>query len=374
MTVLIDFTQIPLKKVGVGVYGLSLIYSLTESKTSDQFIVLIQSDEKCFDDINCNNIKFIRINKLFRNFILRFIIEQFYIPFIVYFNGVDVLHSLHYSFPLFLPKKKRVVTIHDLTFFIFPELHRISKRYFFRIFTQLAVKKCDILICVSESTKTDLQKFTKADADKIFVVHLGKNDHLMEFNNDYNHDVKRKYHIDVNKKIILFIGTIEPRKNIITILHSFIEFKKALNDVQLVIVGRKGWYYKNIMEFMNIHGSEDIIFTGFVSEDEKYSLLSSAYIFVYPSIYEGFGIPVLESISYKIPTITSNVSSLIEVGGDAVLFITPDSQIELVNSLNKLYYDMKFREELIERCSVQANKFSWKEMTSKTIKIYKDLC
>ena len=374
MQILIDFTQIPLNKVGVGVYGSNLIKWIHQLDKRHQYIILIQNDDNCFAEIKNPALTFKKVNnKIFRIFLFRLLLEQFYIPYLILRHRIKVVHSLHYSFPLINFQAKRVVTIHDLTFFIFPALHQYPKRYYFRFFTHLAAKCSDRIICVSKSTKADLLKYTKADEKKVDVVYLGIEKTIPEITAAQKKCVCLKYQISQTKKSILFVGTIEPRKNIATIIRTFIEFQKKSANYQLIIVGGKGWYYTDLFNIINDLGSSDVIFTGFIDEFEKQILLSFAHIFVYPSIYEGFGIPVLESLLFRIPTITSNVSSMPEVAGKAALLINPSSEEEMLVAFLKLASDQQLRDSLIASCFDQLKLFSWEKTARETINIYNSI-
>jgi len=374
MRILIDFTQIPLKKVGVGVYALHLIKWIEQLDEENRYYLLIQSDDDCFADINTDKIKFKKVNsKIFRRFAFRILLEQLYIPYLIFKHRIKVVHSLHYSFPLLSFFASRVVTIHDLTYFLFPKLHQFPKRYYFRLFTHLAARFGDRIICVSKSTKKDFLVFTKADENKVRVVHLGIDKTIPDITFEQQVETCSKYGISISKKMILFIGTLEPRKNIATILRSFAAFQKISQNYQLVLVGGKGWYYSDFYNIASKMNTSDIVFTGFIDEFEKQILLSCANIFVYPSIYEGFGIPVLESLSHKIPTITSNVSSMPEVAGDAALLINPASEEEMLAGFLKLANDQQLRDLLTSKCFAQVELFSWSKTAKETISIYNSI-
>jgi len=374
MRILIDFTQIPLKKVGVGVYGYNLITWIDSLNDSNEYYIIIQNDDNCFSSIKNNKIKFIDINnRFFRFFVFRVILEQVYIPFLILTKKIDILHSLHYSFPLISFKAKRVVTVHDLTFFLFPRLHTFFKRYYFRLFTNLSARFCDKIICVSNSTKLDLIMYTKLDEKKVKVIHLGRDEIVPIVQQHQIVETCTKYNINIDKKYILFIGTIEPRKNILTMLKVFCAFRQQFSDYQLVIVGRKGWYFDDLFKFISQIDSSDIIFTGFIEAEEKPILLMGADFFVYPSLYEGFGIPVLEALSCCKPTITSNVSSMPEVAGDAALLIDPNSEEDMLSAFIELATNMELRKKLINKCPTQVEKFSWRIMTLETIATYNSI-
>ena len=371
MNILIDFTQIPLKKVGVGIYAFNLIKCISQLDNSNKYYILIQNDENCFNSIKKENVNYLNVNSnYFRLFSLRIILEQFYIPFLILKYKIDILHSLHYSFPLISFNAKRIVTIHDLTFFLFPKLHTFFKRYYFRFFTNLAVKFSNEIICVSNSTKKDLMTFTNVNENKISVIHLGRDEFIPNISREQIVSTCYKYNIKSQKKYILFIGTLEPRKNISTILKAFNSFQKEILNYQLVIVGGKGWYYDDLFQLANSLNSQDIVFTGYIDETEKSIFLAGADFFVYPSLYEGFGVPILEALSFSLPTITSNLSSMPEVAGDAALLINPNSEEEMLAAFLKFATDKELRDIIVSKCKPQVEKFSWRKMTQETINIY----
>ena len=372
--VLIDYTQIPLKRMGVGLYAYNLLSQISTIDKHNTYYILTQNDDPALEQFASGNFHVLYVNhKFFRFFVLRFLLEQFYIPYLIVKKKINIVHSLHYSFPLIRFKAKRVVTIHDMTFFLIPEVHVRLKRIYFRTFIWLAALMRNRIICVSESTRNDLISITKIDKEKCSVIPLGKSG---IFNTNYSlseiNEVKEKYNI--KNDYLLFIGTIEPRKNIATLIKVFNEFLKLNCKYSLVIVGKKGWYYDEIFRLINDYNiSDKIIFTGFVSEEETPVLLNGCKIFIYPSLYEGFGIPVLEALSCGIPTITSNISSMPEVAGDAAILVDPENEIEILKAINLLLSDINLYNLLKQKSILQSKKFSWENTALETLKLYKSM-
>lgn len=371
--VLIDFTQIPIQKVGVGVYAIKTFEYSNIKDDSIRYHVLIQDDDielgRLFSPQQYSVIKV--KSKFARIFLIRFLYEQIYIPYICHKYNIDIVHSLHYSFPLFVfGKVKRFVTIHDLSFFIFPEVHTRIKRIYFKLFISLATKFCDTIICVSESTKADLMHRFPDNKSNIYTIPLAA-----ESKRDYSQDqinaVKNQF--GITKPYLLFIGTLEPRKNIDKLVAAYHQLN-IKDKLQLVIVGKKGWYYDSIFsEVAKNKLEKDVVFTGFVTTDEKNCLLASAHIFIYPSIYEGFGLPVLESINYGIPTITSNVSSMPEVAGEAAILVSPESVKSIASAINSLIDNAELRNHLIAKSKEQSSKFSWHNTARSTVLLYRTI-
>lgn len=368
-----DLTHIPLEKTGVGIYAVNLVNSIAEHTCNDNiYFILIQDDEHSFDTIKKWNFYFIRVNsKIFRKMIFRFILEQFIIPIIILKNKIDVAHSFHYSFPIISFGAKRVVTIHDMTFFLFPKYHEKIKTYYFRFFTWLSAMLADRIITVSKSTFTDLIRIIKVDKKKVDIIHLGrpKWDGL-PINDKKIEEVKKKY--GIRGSYLMYMGTIEPRKNIRNLLEGFSEYLSA-NDshYQLVICGKKGWKYKEMLEYDSDDSIyENVRFTGFIDEEDKPYLIKGAKIFLYLSQYEGFGLPVLEALTLGVPTITSNISSMPEIAGDACVKINPNDVSAICLNIERLVSDDVLYKNLKEKSIAQASKFNWMTTAEKTVLLY----
>lgn len=370
MKVLIDFSQIPVQKMGVGVYALNLILNL-KSDHSIHYYVLVQDDDISLDKCESDGITLIKINsKKYRKLGYRFFLEQFYIPYLVCKYKIDVVHSLHYSFSV-MAKARKIVTVCDMIFYKYPELHIKSKVLYFRFFIWLTTLFADKVICISKSTQQDYLAHFTTSPKLTTVIELGKDKsyHPDIDRNEVNR-VLNKYSIDGD--YILFIGTIEPRKNILNLIIAYARLVAEGVCYRLVIVGKKGWHYDDIFKRVKDAGLSDmVIFTGFIEESEKPAFLAGANIFVYPSIYEGFGIPVLEALACGVPTITSNISSMPEVAGDAALLIDPTNVDELYTALRRLIDDNELRNNLRKKAINQAKKFSWQETARKTVAVYK---
>ena len=374
MNILIDFTQNPIQKVGVGVYALNLVSKIYEIDKKNSYYILVQDDDDSLNSINNNNFKILWVkSSIFRKFIFRLFLEQFYIPFLTLKYKIHIFHSLHYSFPLIILFGKRVVTIHDMTFFKFPEKHLLVKRLYFSFFIRLSAVLVDKIISVSKSTRDDFMHLFKVDRSKMHVIYHGVNEKFSPNLDKTRVDILKKK-FNINSEYLLFIGTIEPRKNIKKLILAFLKFSQENRNCQLVIAGKKGWHFNDIFRYVNDFAlNSKVIFTGFIEEEEKPLLIAGAKIFVYPSLYEGFGIPVLESLACGIPTITSNVSSLPEVAGEAALLIDPTNKDNLYLSIKKLLEDNKLYDRLKQKSIEQARKFSWEKAALETIHVYESL-
>lgn len=332
MKIAIDLTQIPANKTGIGIYAVNMIremFRLNNDSAKFHFVFFVQDDDnellELVDGQPHTTLVPIK-NKRFRKLIFRFFFEQFILPSKCRKLKVDLIFSTHYMMPYFT-RAKRVVAFHDMTFYLFPQLHRKVKLLYFKALIPLSVKKCDAMITVSEATKQDvLKRFPALPPDKMEVIHHGVVPFL-KIGGFLPSDCLGKYGLEP-QRYFLFVGTLEPRKNIAGLIKAFHHLRQSgeegVKQYRLVIVGKKGWFWEEIFETVQTLQLEDVVvFTGYASEEEKQVLLLNAFLFLYPSFYEGFGIPILEAMASGIPVITGNTSALPEVAGDAGILVPP---------------------------------------------------
>jgi glycosyltransferase involved in cell wall biosynthesis len=373
MRVLIDCTGITRNKAGVGVYARNLVEELTRLPHGPQYFLLVQDDDPDLDFSGRPGVTMIKVRaRIFRKLPLRFLLEQLALPFLLLLHRIDVLHSLHYSFPLIRFGTKQVVTLHDMTFFNMPQAHERVKILYFRFFIRADVRLADRVIFASHSSLADCTARLGALRGTGTVIYHGKS---AAFRADLPageiRRVRQKY--GLNAEFVLFVGTIEPRKNLSRLVSAFATVCARHPGLMLVIAGMKGWMYDGLIEMVKeLNLQSRVIFTGFVPEEEKPFLIAAAKVFAYPSLYEGFGIPVLEALACGVPTVTSNVSSLPEVAGDAALTIDPLSVAELSSALERLISDELLRERLTREALRQAAKFTWTKTAIMTLEVYND--
>lgn len=276
----------------------------------------------------------------------------------------------HYA-PRFSPVPT-VISIMDLSYLFFPELFKPADLYQLRNWTEYSMKNAKKAFTISNSSKDDIIKEYKVSEKKIVVTYPGIKDTLSLTPNVYGmNTIKAKYNL--SDKYILFVGTLQPRKNIIRLIEAFslLENKK---DIQLVIIGKKGWLYEEILNAPEQFGVSDRVkFLHNVSDDELNLFYKHAICDVLPSLYEGFGLPVLEAMQHGCPVITSNISSLPEAGGDAALYVDPENVHDIAKKMTKLIEDDKLRKELIEKGKKQVAKFSWEKTAKETLAILEEI-
>lgn len=374
--ILIDLTQIPLERTGVGIYAVNYVNRLRtlDGKFRLHFLVL-NDDAELLDAVQAiPNAVVIKLEaRIFRRFVFRVLLEQVGIPALALARKIDAVHSLHYSFPLLsFGRFKRIVTVCDMSFLRFPELHIFVKRVFFGFFIR-RLPKTEGLLFISASTKHDFATYFPKCKAASAVVPLGTD--LAHWGREPDaalvKALRERFDID---KYILYVGALEPRKNILGLVKAF-EYCAGIDPgLKLVIAGKLGWDYGDLLQYVRESAMRDrIVMTGYINEAEKHALLKSALLFAYVSLYEGFGLPVLEGMAAGVPTLTSNVSSMPEVAGQGALQIDPNDVGQIADALKTLMLDAQARQQLVERGLAQSRAFTWENMTAGWLDFYRQV-
>lgn len=351
-------------KAGTGRYAVNLVKELEIIDKKNNYFVFVNNLNKNYYNSN-KNFKLINVGWFGNQTLLRILWEQFVLPFKLKKLNINVLHSLGFVSPL-VKTTKQIVTIHDTTFFTHSQHHTLFKRIYFKFIIPLCARKADLISADSENTRQDIINLLKINADKVKTIHLGVEEIFKKQNNNR---ILKKY--SINKNYILFVGMIEPRKNIPNLIKAFSKLDK---DFQLVIVGKKGWHYDEIFQLIKKLKLENkIIFTGYVPDEELVSLYSSAKLFVYPSFYEGFGLPVLEAMACQCPVITSNISSMKEIAENAAILVNPNNVKEIEKAMEQILKNKDLQKELIKKGLKRAKEFTWKNTARKSLECYEEL-
>lgn len=284
----------------------------------------------------------------------------------------DIIHSTAFMVPELL-NAKLVVTIHDLSFLLFPDLHTEENKKLLMRNLIYVNSRPSMVICDSEQTKIDLIKFFHVPEERIAVIYLGV-DHIFSIpiTEENKQKVLKKYKIE-GLDYLLCVSSIEPRKNFERIIRVFSELikKEKHSSLNLVCAGGAGWKNEKIYELVKENNLTDRVkFLGFVSERDLPSVYSGARLFLYPSLYEGFGLPVLEAMSSKVPVVTSNTSSLPEVAGDAAVMINPYNEKDIYTAVDNVLSNENLKKQLVVEGSQRANHFTWENTAQKTLKLY----
>ncbi len=281
----------------------------------------------------------------------------------------DVFFSpTHYS-PLFAPCPQ-VISILDLSYKYFPELFKKKDLFQLNLWGGYSVRRARKIVTISQSSKDDIIKEYKVSEDKIGVVYPGLKFEIrnpkLEINSKIkmrnSRVIKEKYGID--SPYILFVGTLQPRKNIVRLVEAFSKLNpKAIGkNMKLVIIGRRGWKFDEIFTAPSKFGvSDSVFFLENVTDDDLGVFYEGAELFVLPSLYEGFGLPILEAMKYGCPVAASNVSSLPEAGGDAAIYFDSQDVLDMAEKIEKVLSDKKLRDDMIKKGHEQVKKFSWEK-------------
>ena len=301
--------------------------------------------------------------------------EHYWLPQVLDKAQVDVLHGPATLIPFSRSSHASVVTIHDLVAFLFPET--IPRKYamYMRWLLRRVVERADRIISVSHNTKEDLRQVLGVDPDKVSVVYEAAKPVFQPVSDqgllDYT---SRKYGID--GPFLYHVGNIEPRKNLVRLIKAFLRAKPRLGRAtRLVITGQKGWLTSKLYrEFSTLELGEDVIFTGYVPHEDLPLLMNAAHAFVFPSLYEGFGLPVLEAMSCGTPVVTSNISSLPEIVGDAAVLVDPQSEESIAQGIIQVVEDTGLHDDLSVRGLKRAKTFSWDRAARETLEVYREVC
>lgn len=285
-------------------------------------------------------------------------------------NPPDVLFVPSHVLPLSLPKKS-VITIHDVAFKHLKKSYSFKQYHYLNWSAKVAVEKATKIIVPSKATKEDLIKFYKCPSEKIKVIYHGfepaKFDHeKLTFNTDFF----KHFKIDEKMKYVFFVGRLESKKNILNLTRAFNEFSKTHSDYHLIMAGNRGVGFSKI--YKKAYKEKilaNVIMPGYVTEEEKATLYKHCKIFALPSLYEGFGLPILEAFHYDKPVLTSDCSSLKEVGGDAVCYCDPLSVESISEGLKKLVDNSDYAKNLVEKGKERLKMFSWEKCAKETLDV-----
>ncbi len=301
---------------------------------------------------------------------------------------LDVFFSPTHYLPLFLPFPS-VISILDLSYLKFPSLFKKRDLYQLKIWGRYSISKAKKILTISDSSRNDIIKEYGIPDGKVAVTYPGVKsqipNHKFQINSKNKMQnsklIKEKYGIEGD--YILFVGTLQPRKNVSALIEAFAQTQKNTKQntelrgkdrpLQLVIIGRKGWQYEDILESPKKFNIEDRVkFLENVTDEDLPLFYKNALCFVLPSLYEGFGLPVLEAMQNGCPVITSNTSSLPEAGGDAALYVDPKDANDISDKIQKLISNKKLRDDMIEKGYKQVKKFSWEKTAEETLKVLEE--
>lgn len=357
-------------KTGVGVYAKNLLFALTEISKTRLNVLLLE------DIQDAKNIIPIKTNISYESHPVGDLWEIFLLPIYLKKKKVKVFHSPTFHLPLFTPGIKKVVTIHDLVMYKYPYTLPTAFRIYSRIHTMISAKLSDAIIVSSAVTKKDVVEAFKIDENKVHVIHGAAADTFRPIKEiSLLEGTRVKYNLP--QKYILFVGSIEPRKNLYRLIQSYYDLRRNKKiEQKLVICGGKGWLkeYERILKLINeMDIVKDVVFPGYIPDEELPAIYNMADLFVYPSLYEGFGLSPLEAMSCGCPVIASNTSSIPEVVGDAAIMVNPEDIEGLADAMYRVLTNNELRLKMKKQGLERANKFSWKRCAAETLEVYKNL-
>ena len=350
------------KLEGIGWFAFETLKRITQNHPEHQFIFIF--DRKYSSEfIFSNNIRPVIAHPQARHPFLWYLYFDWGIPHLLRKYKADIFLSPDGWLSL-RTKVKSLPVIHDLNFFHYPNFASwLNRRYYYYFFPRF-IQRATRIATVSEFSKSDIASQFNVNPDKIDVVYNGARDVLTPLDEQLQNGVRKKY--TSGCPYFLFIGLIHRRKNVDNLIKAFDEFKQSVtSNLKLLIVGsRKYWNEEIQSAYDNSQFRDDIIFTGRMLTEDLNKVVASATALVYVSHFEGFGIPILEAMYCDVPVITSKVSSMPEVGGEAAIYVEPTSVESIKDAMLKVFCDINLREVLIEKARVQRNKFTWDKTAS----------
>lgn len=359
-------------RVGSGKYAFELLKQFSQNENHELIIYL---KDKPLDDLpkESKNLKY----KVFGP---QKLWTQFALPLkLLMDRKIEIFFSLSHYGPRF-SNIKYCITIFDLSYLHFPQLFKKSDLYQLQKWSLYSIRNSSHIFAISNSTKNDMVEHLGVEPSKITVTYMGYDEkNFKPQSKDKITKIKKKYKISGD--YLIFVGTLQPRKNIERLIEAFNQLVKnftpevgfdssEVSDLQLVICGKKGWLYDPIFEKVKELNLEDkVVFTGYVPDSYLSALISGAKIYVLPSLWEGFGIPVIEAQACGIPVVVSNVSSLPEIVGDSGLLIDPESTESIATGMHKVLVDQKLRHDLIKKGFLNIKRFSWQRCAQQTLAV-----
>jgi glycosyltransferase involved in cell wall biosynthesis len=361
------------------------VIAILSEETAVNFVIFLSPEN--FDDFDCDGKKVKKVLVKARWYTLA---EQIEIPYRLWCEKVDLIHFPHFNVPI-LTTTPFIVTIHDLILTKFPTyrattLHPIFywfKDKAYRLVISLAVKRAKSIITVSEFTKNDLILQFRVKSSKILVTYEGVanldkgDDSLFSMPADKEKVLSR---YNISTPFLLYVGNAYPHKNLEGLINIFSKLKIGHLELRLVLIGKEDYFYSRVKEFAKHHNfwqstnrNSQVTFPGYVPDADLRVIFESASAYVFPSLYEGFGLPPLEAMAHGCPVASSNRASMPEILGEAAIYFDPENEAEAVDAINILLSDEKKRQAMIELGYSQAKKYSWWECANSTSGAYLDV-
>lgn len=358
----IDFTAACRERAGIGRYARELIRALARVDQTNRYVLFAPRDAhaELLHYAWSPNFSIARAPLTERYLAALWQRARVPLPIEMFIGGVDVFYSPDFLLP---PTRARrtLVTVHDLSYVRVPECFpQVLLNYLNRAVPP-SVARADLILADAASTQRDLAEVYRVPLEKIKVLYSGVDPRFQPAVAEAAQARVRE--LTHGKPYLLSVGTLQPRKNYVRLVEAFAKIttdQLPMTNLQLVIAGSRGWLYEEVFQTVaRLNLQDRVVFPSFVSDEDLPALYAGAALFVYPSLYEGFGLPVAEALACGAPVVSSNASSLPEVGGDAVLYFDPRDVAALARALQRALADKALRNDLRARGFAQAKKFSW---------------
>ncbi|MCL4487023.1 MAG: glycosyltransferase family 4 protein [Chloroflexi bacterium] len=371
MSITFDLSPAVHRHAGLGRYAQSLLTALTRIDSENHYRVLFNQagpGESVPAPLDALPRTVIPLGaKPWRMSVL--LADRTHLPMDHWVPETDLFHATDHLLPTFR-RAATVFTLHDLIFHFFPEYHLPLNRWFLRLMLPRFLRRADAVIAVSESTKRDAMCVYNVPAEKITVIYEGV-DAALQPVTDREVIAKARATWAKGQPFVLLVSTVEPRKNIVALVDALRLLKERGCPHRLLIAGRKGWLFQGTFDHIEQTGMEsEVDFLDYVPEAELRALFAACDAFVYPSLYEGFGLPPLEAMACGAPVIASNTSSLPEILGDAALLVNPRNTGEIADAVERVVTSSNLQAELRAKGLKQAAKFSWERAARETLAVY----
>lgn len=359
------------KETGIGRYTQNLIRYLVKSDTENQYVLIINKDSSRLFMEEKDNLKVVKVKysplSLYTLFWLHRKIKK---------EKIDLYHSPFFLAPLWAPCPV-IITVHDLMGLKFPDFfegrnipERLLARWFVRLFVPMALRRASKIIAVSDITGKELVNYLSLSGKKIEVIYEG-----VEFSFRRGVDIllpeKIKNKFRITKRIILYVGNTRHYKNLPRLIKAFKLLQKGNKSYQLVIGSGDERNMANLKKIVNrLNLEQDVVFTGPLEDKDIVALMNSAELFVFPSLWEGFGLPPLEAMACGLPVVASKAGSLPEVLGDAAILVNPESEEDIANGIREVLSNKVLKDRLIKKGFERAKLFTWERTAEKTRKVF----
>ncbi|MFP4514481.1 MAG: glycosyltransferase family 4 protein [Parcubacteria group bacterium] len=363
---------------GLGRYTKEIVDNILRMDSENFYVIFLSPENYDLFSSEKENVKKVLVKSRWYSFA-----EQIFFPWQIYKEKLDLIHFTHFNVPV-LTKVNFIVTIHDLILTRFPTqkasllppLYYKIKYLAYKFVISMAIARAEKIIAVSEFTKKDIEKKFKVKKDKINVIYEGVSDLVLDDNVNRDSDKKllKDYKIGDNR-YLLYVGNAYPHKNLEGLLDIFKKLKKDFPSLLLVLVGKNDYFYKRLKkhaESLEL-SDKDVIFADYVPDKDLASLYRNALAYVFPSLYEGFGLPPLEAMAYDCPVVSSNQASLPEILGDSVLYFDPYKNIDAYEKIKKIIKNKHLRKDLIEKGKVQIAQYHWFSSAHSTYRLYLEI-